>query len=75
MSSDEIYREQAMTYFYSLFVDDHENGSMKLDSTYLDEYAARSAGEKLSPSGDGIAIFKYQALNATSLPIEYKDVK
>lgn len=54
-----------MVYFYSLFVDDDEMGSMKLVGTWLDEYAARSAGEKLSQSGDGVAVIKHQALNAS----------
>jgi hypothetical protein len=64
-----------MTNFYSVFADDHEHGSMRLSATFLDEYAAYSYAKGLSPSGDGIAIIRYQALNADSLFIEHEDVK
>jgi hypothetical protein len=56
-------------YFYALFADDPETGSMVLVATYLDEHAVQSHGKKLSPSGDGIAVIQYQALNAIDLPV------
>lgn len=49
--------------FFAVFVDDHDHGSMRLVATYLDEYAACGFAQVLSPSGDGIKIVEYQALN------------
>lgn len=55
------------TYFYAVFVDDHEIGSMRLVATYLEEWAAKAYGRTLSPTGDGISIIKYQALNSIGI--------
>jgi hypothetical protein len=56
-----------VTYLYTVFVDDHKHGAMRLVASYLSEYAAESHARSLSPNGDGIAVLRYQLLNAEDL--------
>lgn len=59
-----------MTYLYSVFIDDHEHGSMRMVATYLDKYAAVSHARAMSSNGDGVTVKSYQAINDGDLDEE-----
>lgn len=51
-------------FVYAVFVDDHEYGSMRMHSLYLDEYAAHNCVLALSPNLDGVSVQRFTMVNA-----------